>query len=136
MPAAPAGADQWPRALQPMLGGQGLDDVSAGGAVDVQHIKDVTGGQADVGLGMAGPPGQHPGPVTGGLLEPVGDQAAQGVLADLAAARIPTRAARRRRGTRQRSVAGHGLKVAAVGEGVVQGQHRDAPGGIAKGGVP
>jgi hypothetical protein len=33
-------------------------------------------------------------------------------------------------------VAGEGLEVAAVGEGVVQGQDRDAPGGIAKRGDP
>jgi hypothetical protein len=53
----------------------------------------VATGEADVGLGVAGPPGQHAGPVGSGVGDPVGDQAAQGVLADLAAARIPTRAA-------------------------------------------
>src|SRR5215216_8002616 len=57
------------------------------------------------------------------------------MLADLAAARIPTRAARRRREVRQLSVAADGLEAGLVGEGVVQGQHRDAPGGIAEGGV-
>ena len=107
----------------------------AGGAVDVQDVEPVAGGQADVGLGVAGPPGQDPGPVGGGVLDPVGDQAAQGVLADLAAARIPTRAARPHCGARQLLVAGEGLEVAVVGEGMVQGQDRDAAGGIAKGGV-
>jgi hypothetical protein len=57
------------------------------------------------------------------------------MLANLAAARIPTRAARPHRGARQRLVAAHGLQVVAVGEGVVQGQHRDAAGGIAERGV-
>ena len=109
--------------------------VLAGGAVDVQDVEAVAGGQADVGLGVAGPPGQDPGPVGGGVLDPVGDQAAEGVLADLAAARIPTRAARPHCRARQLLVAGDGLEVAAVGEGVVQGQDRDAAGGIAKGGV-
>ena len=95
----------------------------------------MAGGQADVGLGLLGPPGQHPGPVGGGVLEPVGDQAAQGVLADLAAARIPTRAAGAYRGVRGCLSSG-GSGAAVVGEGVVQGQDRDAAGGIAKGGVP
>ena len=75
----------------------GPDGVGAGGAVDVQDVEAVAGGQADVGLGVAGPPGQDPGPVGGGVLDPVGDEGAQGVLAGLAAARIPTRAARPRR---------------------------------------
>ena len=90
MPATPAGPDQWPEALQAMLGRQLLDGVGAGGAVDVQDVEAIAGGEADVGLGMAGPPGQDPGPVTGGILDPVGDEAAQGVLANLAAAWIPT----------------------------------------------
>jgi hypothetical protein len=38
------------------------------------------GGQADVGLGVAGPPGQDPGAVTGGVFDPVGDEAAQGMF--------------------------------------------------------
>jgi hypothetical protein len=67
--------------------------MGAGGGVDVEDVEAVAGGQADVGLGVAGPPGQDPGPIGGGLLEPVGDEAAQGVFANLAAARIPTRAA-------------------------------------------
>jgi hypothetical protein len=77
-----------------VIGRHGPDGEGAGGAVDVQHVKLVTGGEADVGLGVAGPPGQDPGPVTGGVLDPVGHEAAQGVLGGLAAARIPTRAAR------------------------------------------
>jgi hypothetical protein len=91
------------------------------------------GGQADVGLGMAGPPGQDPGPVAGGVLDPVGNEAAQGVLANLAAVRIPTRAV----GPCHRSlgVAGNRLEAAAVRERVVEGQDRDAAGGIAKGGI-
>jgi hypothetical protein len=115
-----------------MGGAQLLDHVGAGGAVDVQHIKGVAGGQADVGLRVAGPPGQHAGPVAGGVVDPVGDQRAKGVLADLAAARIPTRTA----GLHRRLVATDRLKIAAVGEGIVQGQHRDATGGIAKRRVP
>ena len=117
------------------MAGEGSDGLGAGGAVDVQDVEPVAGGQADVGLGLLGPPGQHPGPVGRRLLEPVGHQAAEGVLGDLAAARIPTRAARAHRGVRQLSVVGDGLDAAVVGEGVVQGQHRDAPGGIAEGGV-
>ena len=116
-----------------MGGGQLLDGVGAGGAVDVQDVEAVAGGQADVGLGVAGPPGQDPGPVTGGVVDPVGDQAAQGVLGRLAAARIPTRAADPCH--RRLVVAGNRLEAASVGEGVVQGQDRDAAGGIAKRGV-
>jgi hypothetical protein len=93
MPPASTGADQRPRTRQAMGGGQLADGSLAGGAVDVQDVEQVAGGQADVGLGVAGPPGQDPGPVTGGVLDPVRDQAAQGVLANLAAARIPTRTA-------------------------------------------
>ena len=61
------------------------------------------------------------------------DEAAQGVLANLAAAWIPTRAAGPHRWL---MVAGYRLEGAVVGEGVVQGQDRDAPGGIAKRGIP
>jgi hypothetical protein len=94
----------------------------------------MAGGQADVGLGVAGPPGQDPGPIGGGVLDPVGHQAAQGVLAGLAAARIPTRAA----GPCHHRLLGASdwLEVAAVGERVVQGQHRDVAGGIAKRCIP
>ena len=95
----------------------------------------MAGGQADVGLGVAGPPGQDPGPVAGGVLDPVGDEAAQGVLGDLPAAWIPTRAARPHCGARLTLVLAEGLEVAVVGEGVVQGQDGDAVGGIAEGGV-
>jgi hypothetical protein len=118
-----------------MGGREGPDGVLAGGAVDVQDVEPLAGGQADVGLWVAGPPGQDPGTVGGGVLDPVGDQAAQGVLARLAAARVPTRAPRPHRRTRQLLIAGEGVEVAAVGEGVVQGQHRDVPGSIAKGSV-
>jgi hypothetical protein len=76
-----------------VFGGEGADGLGASGAVDIQDIKDMAGGQADVGLGVTGPPGQNPGPVAGGVGDPMRDQAAQGVLANLAAARIPTRAA-------------------------------------------
>jgi hypothetical protein len=111
-----------------MGGGQLLDGVGAGGAVDIQDVEAVPGGQADVGLGVAGPPGQDPSPVTRGVLDPMRHKGAQGVLANLAAARIPTRAAdpcHRRMG-----IAGNRLEAAPVGEGVVQGQDRDAAGGI------
>jgi hypothetical protein len=37
--------------------GYGLDGVGADGAVDIQDVEAVAGGQADVGLGVAGPPG-------------------------------------------------------------------------------
>jgi hypothetical protein len=90
VPATPAGADQGPRAVQAMGGSEVSDGLFPFGAVDVQDVEATPGGQADVGLGMVGPPGQDPGPVAGGILDPVGDQAAQGVFADLAAARIPT----------------------------------------------
>jgi len=90
MPAATAGTDQRPRTLQAVLGGQRVDGVPAGGAVDVEHVEPVPGGEADVGLGVAGPPGQDPGPVGGGVLDAVGRQAAEGVLGGLAAAGIPT----------------------------------------------
>ena len=132
MPATAAGANQRSRALQAMGGGQDADGLGAGRAVDVQDVEGVAGGQADVGLGVAGPPGQDPGPVGGGVVDAMGDEAAQGVLANPAAAQIPTRAARSRRRTQQRSVAGNRPEVAVVGEGVVQGQHRDAAGGIAE----
>jgi hypothetical protein len=73
-----------------MGGRQGPDGLLALWPVDVQDVEGVAGGQSDVGLGVAGPPGQDPGSVGGGVLYAVGDQAAQGMLADLAAARIPT----------------------------------------------
>jgi hypothetical protein len=63
----------------------------------------------------------------------VGDERAERVLANLAAVWIPTRTA----GPHHRlGVATDWLEVAVVGEGVVQGQDRDAAGGIAHGGVP
>jgi hypothetical protein len=68
-----------------MGGREGPDGLLAGGAVDVEDVEQLAGGQADVGLGVAGPPGQDPGSVGGGVLDAVGDQAAQGVLADLGA---------------------------------------------------
>jgi hypothetical protein len=119
-----------------LLAGEGADGLSADGAVDVQDVEPMAACQADVGLGLLAPPGQHPGPVGGGLLDPVGHQAAQGVLGGLAAARIATRAARTHCGVRELSVVGDGLDAAVVEEGVVQGQHRDAPAGIAKRGIP
>jgi hypothetical protein len=118
-----------------MGAGEGADGLGADGAVNVQDIEPKAGGQADVGLGLLGPPGQHPGPIGRGLLEPMGHQDAEGVLGDLAAARIPTRAARANRGVRQLSVVGDGLNAAVVGEGVVEGQDGDASGGIAESGV-
>ena len=89
MPPA-AGADQRPRTGQAMGGGQLTDGSLAGGAVDVQDIEAMPTGKADVGLGVAGPPGQDPGPVGGGVLDPVGHEGAEGVLANLAAVRILT----------------------------------------------
>jgi hypothetical protein len=133
MPATPADADQRPRTLQAVLGGEGPHGGLAGGDVDVQDVEAVAGGQADVGLGVAGPPGQDPGSVTGGVLDAMGDQAAQGVLGRLAAARILARAAARHP---RLGVTSDWLEAATVGEGVVQGQDRDAAGGIAKRGVP
>jgi hypothetical protein len=136
MPAAATGADQRPRTRQPMGGGQLADGLFAGRAVDVEDVEAVAGSEADVGLGVAAPPGQDPGSVGGGVLDPVGDESAEGVLGGLAAAWIPTRAARPHCRAGQLLVAGQGLEVAVVREGVVQGQDRDAAGGIAKGGVP
>jgi hypothetical protein len=133
VPTTPTGADQRPRTLEAMGGRQGPDGLGAGGAINVQDIEAMPGGQAGVGLGVAGPPGQDPGPVTGGVLDPVGDQAAQGVLANLAAARIPTRAADPCH--HSLGVTRNRLEAAVVGEGVVQGQDGDAAGGIANGGV-
>src|SRR5918994_5149531 len=103
-----------------MGGGELPDGLGAGGAVDVEDVEAVAGGQADVGLGVAGPPGQHAGPVGGGVLDAVGDQGAQGVLANLAAVRITAGTANRQNGRRQVSAAG-GLEGAVVGEGIVQG---------------
>jgi len=57
VPAPTAGADQRSGADQAVLGRQGPDGMFAGGAVDVQDIKGMTTGEADVGLGVAGPPG-------------------------------------------------------------------------------
>ena len=133
VPATPAGADQRPGALQAMGGRQRPDDLGTDGAVDIQDIEAVAGGQADVGLGVAGPPGQDPGPVTGGVGDPVGDQAAQGVLADLAAARIPTRTADPCH--RSLGVTSNRLEAGSVGQGVVEGQDGDAAAGVAEGGV-
>ena len=73
-----------------MLGREHPDGLLALGAVDVQDVELISGGEADVGLGVAGPPGQDPGSVGGGVSDAVGDHAAQGVLANLAAAGIPT----------------------------------------------
>ena len=72
--------------------------------------------------------------LVGGVLDPVGDQPAQGVLANLAAARIPTRAARPPQGSAG-VVSATGWRAPAVGKRKVQGQDGDAAGGIAKGGV-
>ncbi len=94
------------------------------------------GGQADVGLGVAGPPGQHPGPIGGGVLDAVGDQASRGG----AWRRWPQPGSRHEQpvptaGLGSCRSPATGWRPPAVGEGVVQGQHRDAPGGIAEGGV-
>ena len=129
----PTGADQRPRAVQAMLGRELLDGLGAGGAVDVQDVEAVAGGEADVGLGVAGPPGQDPGPVAGGVVDPVGDEGAEGVLAGLAAARIPTRAAssqRRQEVDRHRLAGGR-----RGGEGARRGS-TEMRGGIAKRRVP
>jgi hypothetical protein len=64
-----------------------------------------------------------------------GDQATQGMLANVAAARIPTRAAGRRLGGHHWPAVGEGLEATAVRKRKVQGQDRNALGGIAKGGV-
>jgi hypothetical protein len=69
---------------------QGPDGLFADGAVDVQDIEAVAGGQANVGLRMVGPPGQDPGSVTGGVVDPVGDEGADGMLGELWAGPIPT----------------------------------------------
>jgi hypothetical protein len=114
VPATPAGVNERPGAVQAMGGGEFLDGLGPFGAVDVENVEAMPGGQADVGLGVAGPPGQDPGTGTGGVLDAVRDQAAQGVLGGLAAARIPTRAARTQR---RRLVAGNRLEAAVVGEG-------------------
>ena len=55
------------------MGGRQLSDgLGAGGAVDIKHIEPITASEADVGLGVAGPPGQDPGAIGGGVLDPVG----------------------------------------------------------------
>jgi Domain of unknown function (DUF2703) len=130
--SACCGNNERPGTLQAMGGSEFSDGLSAGGTVDVQDVEAVPTGEADVGLGMAGPPGEDPGPVTGGVLDPVRYESAEGVLGGLPAARIPTGAASSgRRGL----VAGDRLEAAVVGEGIVQGQDGDAAGGIAKGGI-
>ena len=68
----------------------------------------MAGGQADVGLGVAGPPGQDPGPVGGGVLDPVGDQAAEGVLAEAGRSPDPDTSSPSPLRGRQLSVAGDG----------------------------
>ena len=73
-----------------MFGSERPDGVFTFGAVDVQDVEAVATGEADVRLGVAGPPGQDPGSVGGGVLNAMRDQAAQGVLGRLAAARVPT----------------------------------------------
>jgi hypothetical protein len=133
VPATPTSADQRSQALQAMGGRQLSDGLGAGGAVDVQDVEAMAGGQADVGLRVARPPGQDSSPVASGVLDPVGNETAQRVLGGLAAARIPTRAA----GPHHRvPVPTHWLEGAAVGERVVQRQHWDAAGGIAERRVP
>ena len=67
-----------PSCSRPWAAGEGADGVGAGGAVDVQDVEGVAGGEADVGLGVAGPPGQDPGSVGGGVLDAVGDQGCPG----------------------------------------------------------
>jgi hypothetical protein len=57
-----------------MGGGQFSESLGAGGAVDVQDIEGVATGEADVGLGVAGPPGQDPGAVGGGVSDPMRDE--------------------------------------------------------------
>ena len=90
MPATPTRANYRARALEAVLGSELLERLGAGGTVDVEHIEGVAGGEADVGLGVVGPPGQDPGPVTGGVVDPVGHQGAERVLANLVAVWIPT----------------------------------------------
>jgi hypothetical protein len=51
-----------------------------------QARQGMAGGEADVGLGVAGPPGQHPRSVTGGVLDAMRDEGAEGAFARLAAA--------------------------------------------------
>src|SRR5829696_9383454 len=80
MPAAAAGSDQRARTCQAMGGGELSDGLLAGGAVDVQDVEAVSGGQADVGLGLLGPPGQHAGPVVVASLSPWGTRLPRGCL--------------------------------------------------------
>jgi hypothetical protein len=68
-----------------VAGGQACERAFAGGAVDVEHVEPVPGGQADVGLGEALPPPLDLLAVGGGVVEAVGGD---GVLADRAAARV------------------------------------------------
>src|SRR5215203_3007021 len=63
-----------------MGGGHGADGVGTGGAVDVQDVEAVATGEADVGLGVASPPGQDPGPITGGVLDAVRTRLPRGCL--------------------------------------------------------
>jgi hypothetical protein len=118
-----------------MAGGDGAQGRDRLGAVQVQDVEAVPAGQADVGQRVAGPPGQHPGPIRGGLGEAMGDEAAQGVLADLPAGPVPTGAAGPHLGRDDPAVIQNAGAV-EVGEWVVQRQDRDPPAGVAEGGIP
>jgi hypothetical protein len=57
-----------------MGSGECSDGLGTSGAVDIQDVEQLPGGEANVGQGMASPPGQDPGPVTGGIVDAMGDQ--------------------------------------------------------------
>jgi hypothetical protein len=80
VPATPTGADQRPRALEAVCGREFSDGLGAGGAVDVQDVEAMPGGQADVGLGVAGPPGQDRARLQVASLTPWGTRLPRGCL--------------------------------------------------------
>jgi hypothetical protein len=119
---------------QVVLASEGAQGSHSIGAVQVQHVEAVAGGQADVGLGVAGPPGQHPRPIGRRLPHPMRDEGAEGMLADLPARPIPTRAAAPYLRGDNPTVA-RGAGASELGDRVMQRQHRNPAAGVAEGGV-
>jgi hypothetical protein len=91
--AAGAGHRPGGRQADAVLGGEPAERGHTIGAVEVQDVEAVAGPQADVGLGVLRPPGQDAGPVGGRLVQAVGDECPEGVLAGLGAGTVAARAA-------------------------------------------
>jgi hypothetical protein len=105
-----------------VLGGPAAQRRPPGRAVDVQHVGQLAGDQADVGLGPALPPPDELVGVGGGVVEAV---AGAGMLADRTAAGVAARAA------------GTVWPPPAPGlDGVVQRQDPEAPLGVGNSGIP